>query len=481
MQHSKINGNILPSLSRGFAIALLSGLLIKPIWTLVIEPIVQNKVTSEVYGLYFALLNLTFLLRVVAELGTNTVISRLIARGKAGKNWFLSILKLRFLTAIVYFVLVGSLAWLLGYSKDQILLALLVSVIHVFALLFLLVKGSLEGLQKFTHSGLISALPRLLMILTALILLLANAVSIFSFIAIQISGFAVATIVIGIYLFRNLNPDSRVPLSRVIKESLLYALLGLIMTLYTRIDAVMLERLHPNGALETGWYAGAYRFIDAMWMYTHTGAVMLIAGFARFQGNLQETTRLMRWGVRFLALPVIAGSIALFIFANHLMPAIYIDGTHMISIAQILSFAGISGAMGYIYSTYLTATGQTRTLNTFAITTFGINVILNWLLIPLYGANGTAIATVVAQSLFALLCGFKAIIVDQIYKHIDLRDEFRVILWLILLGLTGLLINFLPLPWYINLILFALFSIFTLFLTGSLTLKDLAPFLRFRT
>ncbi len=481
MEFGKTHNGIVHSLTKGFTIALIISILIKPIWTLVIEPIVQNIVSSEKYGLYFALINLTFLLRVVAEFGTNTVISRNIASGKGGKNWFFATLQLRLLTGIIYLFAVGLFAWTLGYSQEQIMLALFIALIHIFSLLFLLVKSALEGLQKFSYAGIISSLPRLIMILMALCLILLNAISITSFVAIQVVGFAVASLVIIAYLTRNLPADTKPTLYSVFKSSLPYALLGFIMTLYTRIDAVMLERLHPNGSLETGWYAGAYRFIDAMWMYVHTGAVMLIAGFARHQDDLSETTRLMRWGVRFLVLPVIAGNVVLLVFANHLMPAIYVDGTNMISIVQILSFAGISGALGYIYSTYLTATGQTRFLNVFALSTFVINVILNWLLIPQFGASGAAIATVASQTIFAILCGFKAIIIDGIYKHIDITDELRVVVWILLITLASFFIHSLPFRWEVSLILFVFFTLITLFLTGALTLKDLQPIIRFRT
>ncbi|NPA33333.1 MAG: oligosaccharide flippase family protein [Chlorobi bacterium] len=481
MKPEEINNGTLHTLTKGFAIALLVSILIKPIWTLVIEPIVQNIVSSETFGLYFALLNLTFLLRVIAELGTNTVISRNIASGNSGKHWFFATLKLRLITGLIYLAIVGLSAWILGYSQKEIGLALLIALIHISALLFLLMKGTLEGLQKYSHSGLISSLPRLIMIVLAVVLILLNAVSILSFITIQIIGFALASFLIMAYLIRRLPADPKTSILNVIKASLPYALLGFIMTLYTRIDAVMLERLHPNGPLETGWYAGAYRFIDAMWMYVHTGAVMLIAGFARHQGNLRETTALMRWGVRFLALPVIAGNITLLAFAKYLMPAVYVDGTNMISIAQILSFAGISGAMGYVYSTYLTATGQTKFLNSFALITFLLNAVLNWILIPSYGALGAAIATVVAQAIFASLCGFKAIIIDRIYKHIDIADELRVVLWLLLISVVAYLLQFSPLNWVLNMTMFAIFSLLSLFLTGSLTLKDLRPIIRFRT
>ena len=49
----------------------------------------------------------------------------------------------------------------------------------------------------------------------------------------------------------------------ILKKSMPFALLVLMMTFYYRIDTVMLERMLPDGAEQSGIYAMGYRFFEA--------------------------------------------------------------------------------------------------------------------------------------------------------------------------------------------------------------------------
>ena len=53
----------------------------------------------------------------------------------------------------------------------------------------------------------------------------------------------------------------------IIKQSLPYAALILLMLLYNRSDAVILERIHVNGRIEAGFYAQGFRLLDALYMF----------------------------------------------------------------------------------------------------------------------------------------------------------------------------------------------------------------------
>ena len=46
-------------------------LLVKPVWILVIDRAVQNALTQEIYGNYFALFNFSLMFFIVLDLGLN--------------------------------------------------------------------------------------------------------------------------------------------------------------------------------------------------------------------------------------------------------------------------------------------------------------------------------------------------------------------------------------------------------------------------
>ena len=83
----------------------------------------------------------------------------------------------------------------------------------------------------------------------------------------------------------------------------------------------------------------------------------------------------------------------------------------------ILCFIGIS--FGYIFGTLLTANGNLKQLNILAAAGVVINIILNLILIPKFFAFGSAIASLVTQSLAAIA---QVIIAKRIFKfHINFK------------------------------------------------------------
>ena len=65
------------------------------------------------------------------------------------------------------------------------------------------------------------------------------------------------------------------------KSSWPYALLFLLMMTYHRVDAIMLERMAPNGAVQAGWYAMGYRLFEAANMIGFLFATLLLPYFTR--------------------------------------------------------------------------------------------------------------------------------------------------------------------------------------------------------
>ena len=135
----------------------------------------------------------------------------------------------------------------------------------------------------------LSALDKLLMIIICSILLWGPSFSehfqIEYFIYAQTISLALtatlAFFIIGKYL-KKLSFKFRTPfLKLILKESYPYALVVFLMTAYTRIDGVMIERMLPDGAFEAGVYVSAYRLLDASNMFAFLFAGLLLPMFAK--------------------------------------------------------------------------------------------------------------------------------------------------------------------------------------------------------
>ena len=117
----------------------------------------------------------------------------------------------------------------------------------------------------------------------------------------------------------------------------------------------------------------------------------------------------------------------------------------------LLSFIAIS--CNYIFGTLLTANGSLKQLNIMAFTGVFINLFLNMILIPEYGSEGAAFASLITQ-LFTL---FSQIIISYRQFHFQLFHVggIQLLAFIILTCITSYAIHYLNLfstIWYINII-----------------------------
>jgi O-antigen/teichoic acid export membrane protein len=214
-----------------------------------------------------------------------------------------------------------------------------------------------------------------------------------------------ALIALGLIYFKigHLKIRFRLPFSRlVLKQSLPYALLILLMMMYTRIDAVMIERLMVNGDEAAGIYAQGFRYLDAVNMFAMLFAGILLPIFARLLRQKESVNEITSLAFRLLfGMSVLIG-ITCFFFQKELIELRYENTVPDASVSfglLILSFIPIS--MTYVFGALLTANGSLSQLNKLAMIGVGINILLNYFWIQSYGIVGAAFATLITQLLSA--------------------------------------------------------------------------------
>jgi O-antigen/teichoic acid export membrane protein len=175
------------------------------------------------------------------------------------------------------------------------------------------------------------------------------------------------------------------------------------------MDVVMLKGLTVNN-LEADQYAKAYRLLDAANMLAMLLSGMLLPLFSKLIADKKDLSGIIRVASKVLILPAIPVVVALGLQSEYVMQLMYplkyqasLDPTF---VYITLSFFGY--ALVYIYGTLLTAKADLKFLNSAAAATALMNIGLNLLLIPEYGALGAAKATLVSQSIFAILCYWRA-------------------------------------------------------------------------
>ena len=278
-------------------------------------------------------------------------------------------------------------------------------------------RSNISGLHLFKTDSMLSVLDRLLMIVICAVLLWGNLThspfKIEWFIYAQTAAYG-STAMVAFIL--NLFQTNRLSLAwdgqfviKLLKSSLPFASLVLLMSFYSRIDSVMLERLLPDGGTQAGIYALGFRILDAANMLGYLFAVLLLPIFSRLlktqnADKLIEVKNLCGLSFRLimtLAITVSAGS---FYFQQEIMDFLYVE--KFVNSAQVFGilmgcFTAVS--ITFIYGTLLTANGNLKALNYMAIAGILLNIGMNLILIPKYEAMGAAYASLLTQFTTAFL------------------------------------------------------------------------------
>jgi len=469
------------------AILIFLNLLVKPLWIFGIDRTVQNIVGADVYGFYFSLLNVSFLFNIFLDAGLTNFNNRNIAQHKhLLHKHFSGIVVLKFMLSILYFVLVMSFAFLVGYNKSQVYLLVLLCVNQFLASFILYFRSNITGLQLFKTDSIISVLDRLLMLMICSLLIWGNLIEsafrIEWFVYAQTFSYGFTFVIAAVIVIKKAGfrkPKWNFPFYLVIlKKSAPFALLILLTFLYYRVDGIMLERLLPFGAFEAGVYAAGFRLLDAASMMAYLFPVILLPTFSRMLKEKEHIASLFRLSLSLMLTGALSFGIMSFFYRNEIMTLLYHNDVLLsapVFGVLMLCFPAIAAA--YIFSTLLTANGSLKYLNIYAFSGMIINIGLNFLLIPSFKALGSAYASLITQY---LVLAFQMLTVMLIFKfNVNFRHVISFVIFLCGVVFMGYFAKFFITNWHYAYMISICFAFALSFLTGFLRLENPLKKLKF--
>lgn len=385
-------------------------LLIKPFWILGVDVAVQNRVGAENYGLYFAIFNFTYLFNMLLDMGITNFNNRNIARHQQLLQKHLSgIITLKLLLGCVYMAVVFTVALVIGYRGFQLWLLFWMAINQFLNTFILYLRSNISALLMFKTDSCLSVLDRLLMIVFCGVLLWSGIsqqpFQIEWFVYCQTVAYSLtALMALCIVLYNgkvvklSWNPTFFL---MILKKSLPFALLFLLMSFYNRIDSVMIERLLPVqlGAGEAGIYASAFRLLDALVMIAYLFSVILLPLFSKMLKNREDVSAIVKSSFSLLFMFAVTAVVILEVFRIPILDLLYEE--HVDESAAVFRFlipCIIPISMTYIFGTLLTANGDMKMLNITAAVGIVVNVAVNLFLIPRMHAVGASIASLSTQS-----------------------------------------------------------------------------------
>jgi len=434
---------------------LTVSLIIKAFWVLGIDRTVQNIAGEEAYGFYFSLFSFSVIFTLVLDMGLSGFNNRAVSADPSRvKLYFGNVLLLRLALTVVYFAVTLTAAWLMGYSGSQISLLLLLMVNQFMASLTLWLRSNISGMQYLILDSMLSVADRLLMIIICSVLLWGGLTRspfrIEWFVWSQTVAYFTVMAISFVTVIRRggvsaIRPDVSV-LKGIIVSGLPFALVVFTMTIYWRADSVLLERLLPDGAVQAGHYAQAFRLFDAFSMIPVMFGSLLLPIFSKEHAAGNDITPLASMASGMLLAPVGIIAITMATFPEEILDLLYTSSVESaVQPFRLLMITLIPVGLTYIYSTMLTAAGFIRKLGLITSAGLAVNLTLNLLLIPSLEGTGAAAASLAAQIIVASLC--------MIAVHRSMTRVLgprRVALLILLFTVTlaaGLICRALKVPW----------------------------------
>ncbi len=394
------------------AFLIFANLLVKPIYIFGIEIQVLNFVGEEIYGQYISLLSLTIIFSTILDGGINHFHNLRISKNPNDLDQrFIPTLKVKLGLSWLYFFVVMLAGFVLAYNTQQLQILAIILINQIFISLFTFNRFTLSALQYFKLDSLASVLDKLLMIfiIGGFMYLDAQNFSIYKYIWGQTIAFLITIIITTFFvLYKNQYIQKLrykvawYEYKQILKSSIPYALLAVLIGIYTRSDAVMLERMLSDNGFQAGVYGAGFRLLEAISQFAMLISFWLVSVYAKLfeEKNIRKIKSLTFQiaGISFLG--SIAIALVSWFWQMPIMEICYTEATKEYGLVfGWLMLSLPSKVLLYIIGTLLTAAEKIKLLNIIALVGAFFNLVLNFYLIPQYGAWAAAVTTLFTQSL----------------------------------------------------------------------------------
>lgn len=365
--------------------------------------IVARVLGPEKFGTLNYVLSVSIIFSVIANLGIdNLVYKELVLRKKDREMILGSAITLKYLTGIVSIV---SLLITLFFIKETVYIK---SLVFVFSLSFLT-----QPLLLLSYDFLSRREGRYVTITQIITSFISNSLkilavifypSLFLFFTILVIENLIAGSLYLLYIkkIKNLNINfkiSKKEIAYVLKLSIPLAIFSVFNEIYARIDQVMLK--HYIDEKTVGLYASAVRVTEA-WNFVPN--IMLSSLFPAFVNTVESDTIEYKKRATFLIYIMFSILIIICLVIFFTSPQIinFIYGKEYTLASSLLSvyiFSLVGSTFSLIILQDLFLKNKVWFMTLLPISTATINIILNIYLIPIYGALGAAVATVISYSI----------------------------------------------------------------------------------
>ena len=433
--------------STNLFLLLLLNLIVKPFWIFGIDRSAQNALGASDYGLYYALFNFTLIFNILLDCGVTNFNNREISfHPQLAGKYFANILSIKLMLSVVYVAITVAVALGMGYGHHQLGLLFILAVNQFLSSLVMFIRSNLNALHHFGLDSVLSVLDKLIMILLGSVLLwtpLRKNFTIEAFAVAQTLSY-MATVAVSLIFLTRTTGRLRIKFDRVLslsmlKNSLPYALMVLLMTAYSRLDSVVIDRLLPNGSEAAGIYAQAFRLLDAANMLPFLFASLLLPIFSGMIKQKREFGPFLNFSFLLLVVPVVAIAIPTIAHRAPIINLLYHEHVDLSApVLGLLMISYIFISVGYVFGTLLTANGNIKELNMISGAALATCLAIQVVLVPRLGVVGAAIGNIAVNLMVAVVQVM--ISVKKFHLSVSKTMAFRFVAYLLFCPLATLVL-----------------------------------------
>ncbi|MEJ5263409.1 MAG: flippase [Ignavibacterium sp.] len=357
------------------------------------------------YAISFAGLFTSF-----ANLGMDSIVVRELVKSPEKKDEILgTVFRLRLIGSLVTITLVSLTAFLTNEPTFNLLLIVIISSATVFQS-FAIVEQFFQSKVQAKYNVIAQSSSFFVASILKILLVIFNQPLMY-FAVVQ--SLEMVFLAVGYYFVYTKNGFSITQwkftkhlAKSLLKDSWPLVLSGVVIAIYMKIDQVMIK--YFMSVKDVGYYAAAVKLCEAWYFVPMAVSTSVFPAIVNAKQTSEKLyiNRLQKL-YDFLAAISIAIAIPVTILSDFIINLLF--GPVYQPAATVLTiyiWAGVATFLGVASSQYLISENLTKLAFYRTLIGMIVNVIMNLFLIPIYGINGAAVATLVSYSLATFSIGF---------------------------------------------------------------------------
>ncbi len=366
--------------------------------------IISRQLGAEGKGIYTSLLIFPNLVVSFAEMGMQKATVNVIGKEKYSHSDIISVVMfLLLVSSFLGIVICSGIYKILNNSNFNYLMVVMALLLIPLRLTNTYMIGILIGKQKIQLFNRVQCLPFLSkLFFLVLLVLIAHTYIIGTITAHLLASFSAALYTLWIVSKLEVLKIKYIPkiAKNLLSLGVVYAITLLILNLNYKIDIVLLERL--SSAAEIGQYTTGVNITELIW---HLPAAIEVVVFSRSANaaNPKDFSNKVAKLMRITFIGAICGGLILFLVAPTLIPMLYGNQfTESGRIVQLLMPGVVAFTIVKVLYMDIAGKGNPSISLLVLIPALIMNIILNLIWIPQYGAKGAALASTISYSISAV-------------------------------------------------------------------------------